>query len=202
MHRLSYVGNVIDIYSYAVILMVAHPDDEVLFAYPALMAKNCHVVCMTSGSNQERKAEYTNVMNLVNTSRNQKGLQPLGFDMLDFPEEQKWALKETAARVVEVVQASGFASTTDTHSCAVVSHGSQGEYGHRDHKLTHRVAKEVCKMLKVKNFVWFRMLYDMMPDEFSPACALRNALLDLYKSQSRSVELCRNYFSDNPKRKF
>jgi LmbE family N-acetylglucosaminyl deacetylase len=89
--------------------MVAHPDDEVLFAYPALMARNCHVVCMTSGSNHERKEEYTNVMNLVNTSRNQKGL---------------------------------------------------------------------------------------------PACAFRNALLDLYKSQSASVNLCRNYYSENPKRKF
>ena len=182
--------------------MVAHPDDEVLFGYPALLARDCHVVCMTSGSNQERKEEFTSVMKLVDTHRNQKGLQPLGFDMLSFPEEQQWALKETAARVVEVVQASGFASTMDTHSCAVVSHGSQGEYSHRDHRLTHRVAKEVCKMLKVKNFVWFRRVYDMMPDEFSPACALRNSLLDLYKSQSGSVALCRNYFAKYPRRMY
>jgi LmbE family N-acetylglucosaminyl deacetylase len=182
--------------------MVAHPDDEILFAYPALMARDCHVVCMTSGSNQERKAEFTSVMNLVNTSRNQKGLQPLGFDMLDFPEEQPWARQATASRVVEVVQASDFTSSMDKHSCAVVSHGRQGEYGHRDHKLTHIIAKEVCKLLKVKRFVWFRRVYDMMPDEFSPACALRNALLDLYKSQSGSVALCRNYYSEYPSRKF
>jgi hypothetical protein len=48
-------------------MIVAHPDDEVLFGGSQLITeKNWKVVCVTNGNNTKRSFEFGSVMKLLN----------------------------------------------------------------------------------------------------------------------------------------
>ena len=155
----------------AVLMIVAHPDDETIFGSTDLfLTSRVHVVCMTNAHNVVRTNEVNRVVAALSPS--------VSVQLLT------WNPKDVDA----VLQASAVPGLTYTR---VVSHAADGEYGHRQHKATHVVAKDVASRLGVPftSFVERRrtvmsshagLLSEMQPR----VVAARDRALNIYKSQN------------------
>jgi len=117
--------------------LIAHPDDEVLFAWP-VWSRIAHIVCITSDlGNTERPAHQQN-------GERKECLKEVGIALgcavtcFDLHSEfyrlptRNGALKRSMQGVIDV----GLAGAE-----TVFAHNAHGEYGHLDHILTHHVAR-------------------------------------------------------------
>lgn len=110
-------------------MVVAHPDDEFIFAGNAICEQSgWRVVCVTNKENKVRRTEFEKVMKKAHVEQYEmwnyedkwKG---------DFPREQ---LKEDLTKILQ-----------EGNYSMVVSHGRDGEYGHTQHKALGEVLYEL-----------------------------------------------------------
>jgi LmbE family N-acetylglucosaminyl deacetylase len=101
------------------LLIVAHPDDEAIFAF-SLLDQNTHVVSMT-GYRRETRSEFQQVATA------------LGFtwEMFDF--DDSWDGTFDTAAIAQLVPI--LAREYDR----VYTHNARGEYGHTQHQVLHTI---------------------------------------------------------------
>lgn len=113
--------------SYDKLMIVAHPDDELIFGYNLLKEeKGWYVIVMTNNQTDIRKKEFEALM---------KELKIDYYKMFDFYDD--WTFidwnKDTASKLLnEVIE-------TRCNWDRVVTHGEVGEYGHPQHILTNEI---------------------------------------------------------------
>ena len=164
-----------------VLMVVAHPDDETIFGGTDLfLSSRVHVVCMTNANNAVRVKELQRVAAGLCTAAGPSVTVQL----------LTWCTA-TASRDA-VLQA-----VTSQHQAAllrftrVVSHASDGEYGHPQHKATHAIARDVAVRLGVP-FESFIERRDAVARGHEQALesikehvfAARDRALRIYKSQN------------------
>lgn len=136
-----------------IIVFFAHPDDETILAGGVLALLSAsgarlHYVCATRGEGGElgepplctreqlgvvREAELVNAVNALKGS----SLTFLGYtDPLVGEDGQVYAYSENLTFVAGQLAS----SIRQFHAGAVITHGSDGEYGHPAHIFTHRAA--------------------------------------------------------------
>ncbi len=152
-----------------VLMIVAHPDDEVLFGAPDLLfARQVHVLCLTNAANAQRAKEFHTVINSLRrsslpsnaawASRSSDSGKDLASgckeqctscrgrvsgQMLDLPDgkHRSWNHDDAARACV-----SALAQTRGTGWQAqfdvIVTHGADGEYGHFQHRAVHMLCTE------------------------------------------------------------
>lgn len=183
------------------VMIVAHPDDEVIFGADALLPSQhlrtqeglCWtVVCVTHpGKDHARLVDFQNVMDRVNAL----GLVlPFVDDFLAVP------LKEDIALV-------GAQSTVSAHEwlrlilagevgrmmnwTQVVTHGPMGEYGHPQHVAVHDVVRKVMRADKLSRLLWVfqptRWNHDNNEDEKATLAASSGVNLQVDKEERSSL---------------
>lgn len=164
---------------YDKVMIVAHPDDELLWGGQHLIEDDYLVVCITRGNDNVRRAEFEAVL----VATGDKGL------ILSYPDKighkrsdwKPWR-EDIEADIATVLQYKEWE--------LVVSHNEKGEYGHQQHVMTHEsVAKEYQETGCSAKLYWFgkyyvfdKVPYDLEEMEKSVYNEKRE-IAKLYKSQ-------------------
>lgn len=114
------------------LMIVAHPDDEMLWGGAHLIEDDYLVVCITCGTVKERVNEFTKVME----ETNDKYLL-LGYPDKTNGERDNWDnyREDIKNNLKEII------SLKDWE--IIVTHNPDGEYGHIHHKMTNQMTTEV-----------------------------------------------------------
>ena len=107
-----------------VLMVVAHPDDETIFGYSQLENKETMVVCVTNGGNEIRSGEFHKVLNGENIEH----------EIWDF--EDKWDGGFDLCIVDRLLP-------LVNRFPVILTHNSQGEYGHTQHIELNRIIKSL-----------------------------------------------------------
>lgn len=127
------------------LMIVAHPDDETIFAGNEIITHKYFIVCLTNRSNKVRKKEFEEM--LIKSGNDG--------EILDYPDKvagarSDWSIcyKDIEKTVQEYVSKQTWQK--------VVTHNPKGEYGHDHHKMTSDiVTKEVLKQKKENSLYYF-----------------------------------------------
>jgi LmbE family N-acetylglucosaminyl deacetylase len=120
-----------------ILIIVAHPDDELLFGGSALLEEqNWKVVCLTNKSNETRKFEFEKSM---------RDLAVPIFKMYDLKDDINSPLD--TQRLEEIIRG----ELGNKNWSKVVTHNNIGEYGHPHHKQVHDTVKNI---LGNDNLLW------------------------------------------------
>jgi mannosyltransferase OCH1-like enzyme len=122
------------------LLIVAHPDDEILWFGDHLREeKNWKVICITNGDNVERRKEFLNVAEYLEMNaeiwsyedHSWKGTwnKNLHLDIENIIKSQNWEF--------------------------IFTHNEFGEYGHKQHQDLHYLVKDICLKNKKTNLYQF-----------------------------------------------
>ncbi len=110
------------------VMIVAHPDDEMIFGGSELIDDDYLVVCITCGRDVERVREFKNVMSATNDK----------YIMLNYPdltngERDNWKLvyDDITNDISKILKLKDWDM--------IVTHNKNGEYGHIHHKMTHNI---------------------------------------------------------------
>jgi len=173
----------INLDGYNKLMIVAHPDDETIWAGAHLIKDDYFVVCMTNKSNKVRNAEFHKAIEFSNDR----------CMMLDYPDKifnqrSDWDNIETniKADVKTLVEYKNW-------DC-IVTHNKDGEYGHQHHKslnkfVTH-VVEDENQLDKLQYFGKFyeKKDFEANKDKLIPIdenlLKKKKEMLKVYKSQS------------------
>lgn len=169
------------------LMIVAHPDDEVIFGGGHLMDGDYLIVCITNGKNTERSSEFKKV---VKKSGNQ-GI------ILSYPDKVN-GKRDDWKRVNDKISADLDLIIGYKDWETIVTHNERGEYGHQHHIMTHELVTE--SYLSVKSdaeLMFFGKYYkavdigahekdmERISDE---RLKYKTELAELYESQSKVVK--------------
>lgn len=166
-----------------VLMLIAHPDDEVIFGARDLLQSNCSVICFTNAKNPIRSREFQACLRTAGAVGWQLDFHDSMTD--DWP---SWTDEQLVDHVVSVVGHAAVSSFT-----AVVSHDADAEYGHIQHKRLHGVARLLA--LRVGCPFWgFRSRWLTSITNSTE----RERLLDVYESQRSVVQFFKQFYETNP----
>jgi len=160
-------------------MIVAHPDDEVVFGFRDLIQNQVHVISLTNGDNAVRKAEFFAVA----------GLAGFNGQMLNYPDkpDDTWS-----SFAVEHFYDNHIKNIVTGKYEMVVSHGSDGEYGNKQHIRTHEIGRYVASCLGLP-FACFRDRY--RASDYPTYKDKYNKYIAIYKSQEKAIGSLSDYFS-------
>jgi LmbE family N-acetylglucosaminyl deacetylase len=176
--------------SYNGLIVIAHPDDESLFAGGILFRTQhtvCwHVICMTNESDTRRADEFRRV--IIKLS----GRMCLGItgEMFDVPDGYASETTEDDPRMKRFLATVNKKLET---SDVLISHGKTGEYGHDDHKAVYQLCRKMVA-LRSSELAWltFQPLSRTTAGGHQLGRAevdFKRALLGVYTSQTKVFKL-------------
>lgn len=162
------------------LMIVAHPDDEILWGGAHLIEDDYLVVCITCGTKQVRVNEFVRVMNRTHDK----------YIMLGYPdktngERDNWD-NDREAIIKDLTEIIGLKDWE-----IIVTHNPDGEYGHIHHKMSSAIVTEITDTSD--NLYYFGRYYskknitnhyeEMVPINDKYLSQKKN-IIGLYKSQS------------------
>tara|TARA_R110001592_G_scaffold52710_1_gene161690 strand:- start:739 stop:1353 length:615 start_codon:yes stop_codon:yes gene_type:complete len=118
------------------IMIVAHPDDELIFGGAELIEnKGYRVLCITNQNNPIRIKEFTGLMNELK----------LSYEILNHPDNMgdKKVEDEWYNYVEQVL--------IKNKVIKIATHNKRGEYGHNFHKAVHKMVTDICIKNKLED---------------------------------------------------
>jgi len=147
-------------------MVVAHPDDEIIFGGAHLMCeKQWKVICVTNGYNARRSQEFINAMELVGAE----------FEIWNYEDSYSYNLNLSSLRqdLQKVIAENQFKK--------VVTHNLQGEYGHPQHQALARIMRQIVK----SDLYVFSSCKRLLPETVR---SIKHYLLyEVYLSQRRTI---------------
>jgi len=167
-----------------VLMIVAHPDDEVVFGFRDLIQNDVLVICMTNGDNPVRRLEFLKSMEASGARGH----------ILNYPDSPDEIWASHAVEVFyhqDIKKFLGLGMGLSRYEL-VVSHGSDGEYGNKQHIRTHEIARHVASEMGIP-FQCFRERYRASdyPTHFNKY----NKFVGVYESQKKAIETLTNFFA-------
>lgn len=162
------------------LMIVAHPDDETIFAGGMLLKENgWKVVVVTDGGgdnndSEERKQEFINVMNHLNIKE---------YEILGFKDDMNNVLydeNEVENKLRKIIDSKKWSK--------IITHNKDGEYGHIVHKSVHNIVKKIVPTASV-----FSLSNDKLDDK---TFELKINILSLYKSQNTNLPGFERYLTN------
>lgn len=169
-----------DASSYDKLMIVAHPDDEMLWGGSHLIDENYLVVCITCGGDEARVKEIKKVLKETND-----GLIMLGYPDKTNGERDNWNSSKDGI----IKDLKNIIALKDWDS--IVTHNPFGEYGHIHHKMTSELVTNNYD--NKDKLVYFGVYYskkkigsviEKMPTISNKNLDKKIEILKLYKTQS------------------
>lgn len=115
-------------YKYKNLMVVAHPDDDLLFGGTELMKDDYVVVCVTCGTSKTRLKEFKRMMNYFEDE-----YITLGYPDLVEGKKSEWTdeYDSITRDIKNIINLKEWDK--------IVTHNPDGEYGHIHHKMTNRI---------------------------------------------------------------
>lgn len=126
------------------IVIVAHPDDETLWAGSYITKEKCLVLCITNGDNLIRRNEFFDVMEVTDNY----GI------MLNYPDNPKKVKSTWKNEKKDILNDIQYLINYKSWK-RIITHNPEGEYGHIQHRFTSMLVTNVC----VKNGIENRLFY-------------------------------------------
>lgn len=164
----------IDLDGYNKLMIVAHPDDEMLWGGAALIQDDYLVICITCGSDKERVKEFKNVMNETNDK----------YLMLGYPDKvmgkrSEWE-SEREAIAKDILTILEFKDWD-----MIVTHNKDGEYGHIHHKMTHSIVFSLASEEQKEHLMFFNTYCSLKQMEDNECDIGEEITEDLIKEKER-----------------
>ena len=177
------------------LMIVAHPDDELIFGGGHLLEGGYFVVCITNGRNKTRSEEFRRVIR--ETGNN--GI------ILNYPDKVN-GKRDDWSNVRDGIL-SDIEKVIDLKDWKeIVTHNENGEYGHQHHKMTHSLVVEGYEAEKPEARLYFFGKYHKavtvkkyesgekpMPEDMKnrlpdDVFARKTEISKLYKSQKHTID--------------
>lgn len=123
----------IDLKGIKKLMIVAHPDDEMIWGGSHLMADDYLVVCITCGSQRNRVMEFEKVMRKTDDA----------YLMLGYPDKTK-GKKDNWESVYEDIYQDLKHIIEYQDWQTIVTHNPDGEYGHIHHTMTSSMVSDIA----------------------------------------------------------
>lgn len=111
-------------------MVVAHPDDEIIFGYSQILKyqQHLHIFCATNSDHPIRCNEFKYVAG---------DIFGVSHEILDYPDlwDDDFSGTDLAQRLANIVP----------NYNTVITHNEFGEYGHSQHKALHNIVKPLAK---------------------------------------------------------
>jgi len=170
-----------------ILMLVAHPDDEILFGYHDIYYNNVDIICFTSKDDIIRSKEFSECMNLCNINAH----------MLNLPDSSTdtWEYYSNVYIINKYIK-----PLLNLPYDMIVSHDKKGEYGNLQHIRVNSIAESLSKELQIP-FMTFYSRFDINDYKNNDFIEKRNKLLDIYKSQKDAIRVFTNYIYNKYKHK-
>ena len=164
-------------------MIVAHPDDEILWGGANLFNEDYFVVCLTNGYNFERANEFRKILNFTKNVGIILNYPDLQDNIKDDWKQIKKGMLQDLNRILNY-----------KFWKKIVTHGPDGTGGHYHHIKTFEfVTETVIKINKYNNLYYFAKYYDKdkIPKNISRICDedLKHKIFEvsLYKTKRKSI---------------
>ena len=168
------------------LLIMAHPDDETLWAGGHLYDKGFLVVCVTNGRNDIRAAEFEKV---VKESGN-------AFLILEYPDKVLFK-RDDWSEVNEAIKKDLGLIIGSRDWKQIATHNPEGEYGHEHHKYCSKIVTGLCEERGLTDILWYMGKYygkstleevkEDLPRLSDEQLAFKEKLLTHYVSQKKTI---------------
>jgi len=142
------------------LMIVAHPDDEIIFGGAELSRhENYKVICI-GGDLKYRREEFIKAMILINCA----DFEIWGIDLKAVPDntiKNQMTPKETqriiSKKIKNLIESENFEK--------IVTHEKNGEYGHNQHKMVHELVKENLNEKNIEKLHCFCLGENLLPPQ-------------------------------------
>ncbi len=168
------------------LIIVAHPDDETLWAGAHMAEDGYFVVCVTNGNNEIRSKEFNNIL----MASEDKGV------ILNYP-DKTYGKRDDWDNVREKIIADLTTIIEGNDWEVIATHNPAGEYGHQHHIMVNDFVTRICKDIgnegKLYYFGKYYKAVDIeqakdVPTVKEESLAKKEEMLKLYESQSKTVD--------------
>ncbi|MBR3281790.1 MAG: PIG-L family deacetylase [Ruminococcus sp.] len=170
------------------LMIVAHPDDEVIWGGGHLMEGGYFIVVLTNGKNAVRKCEFDKVLKASGNKGIILSYPDKAFGKKDEWKKSKKEIKKDISRIM------GYKDWD-----MIVTHNKDGEYGHIHHQMTHRFVTDIYNDKSPDcNLYFFGKYYtkskigdvaDSLPRISEEQLKYKENLEEIYKSQDYVVDM-------------
>lgn len=160
------------------LMIVAHPDDELLWGGAHLIKDNYLVVCITCGTNQIRVNEFVRVMNETNDKYIMLGYPDKTNGERDSWDNHRANISKDLNEIINLKEWN-----------IIVTHNPDGEYGHQHHKMTSSITTSIVTTDNLYYFGKYHSkktitnYYDEMAQINDKYLSPKRKLVGVYKSQ-------------------
>lgn len=157
------------------LLIVAHPDDEILWGGINLLVQpGWFVICATHLNDPVRSKEFFRTMSFANVTK---------YVMFDSKDEYTEDEDEADAAFLGTPFENALKQLSGKQWKLVLTHNERGEYGHEHHRAIHRLVMKYFPEAKT-----FNVGQHLKP----PAVELKRALLQYYE---KTQDICKKIFN-------
>jgi LmbE family N-acetylglucosaminyl deacetylase len=173
-----------------ILMIVAHPDDEILFGFHDIYHNNVDIICMTNGNNNIRREEFNTCIRKINELKDTASSKIKGKILsLNDSVKDTWENYKTD----EII---GFMKPFIKKKYnKIITHDEKGEYGNLQHMKVNKICKELSKELNVE-YMTFASRYNSVDYENNDFVKKRNMLLDIYVSQKSIISELKNFYDN------
>ena len=142
--------NELNIGEYKNIMIVAHPDDEVIWGGAHLLKEKYFILCLTNGYNLPRANDFRKMLNFTKNI----GIILCYPDVQDFIRDNWIEVRNGILKDISIV-------INYKYWAKIVTHGPDGNYGHYHHKKTCEYVTLITKKFnKFQNLYYFGKFYN------------------------------------------
>lgn len=170
------------------LMIVAHPDDEMLWGGMHLIKDNYLVVCLTNGNTRRYGTRRAKELQAVLAKTRDKGI------ILNYPDYNRSGQVDDWSSYTKAIKKDLTVLLKYKKWTEVVTHNKQGEYGHKQHKKTNRLVTECFQEVKPEGATlmyfgkYHRGTYKGKTSYTKAEIRKKANILKLYKSQAKSVK--------------
>jgi len=125
-------------------MIVAHPDDEILWGGANLLKERYFVVCLTNGYNLVRQNEFKKILKFTDN----------GGIILNYPDFQE-NIRDDWSEVKTGILNDLVTILNYKHWKKIVTYGQDGTYGHIHHKKTYEYVTQISKEINKYNILYY-----------------------------------------------